>query len=235
MTSDRIIKIIAAGENQTLEFKRNFNNETIETLVAFSNSLGGMVIIGVSDRGEIAGVTINPESIQNWINEIKTKTSPAIIPDSDVLMIDNKQIVILSVQEYPIKPVSTKGKYFKRTANSNQALNTAEVVNMHLQTFNTSWDYHISNQYSIDKLSFEKVQQAIDAMNAQGSRINDDPLTFLIKKDLIRGEKITNASFLLFCKGESALTTIELGRFQGDTIIKDSLRLKCDILSQASR
>lgn len=166
MTSDSILQIIAKGESQTVELKRSFNNEAIETLVAFSNSKGGMVILGVSDP------------------------------------------------------------------NSNQLLNTSEVVNMHLLTFNSSWDYHINNQYSIDNISFDKVQQAIDAMNSQGSRITDDPLTFLLKKDLIRGERLTNASFLLFAAGETAMTTIELGRFQTETIIKDSARSKCDILSQ---
>ena len=232
MTHDILKKIIAAGESQIIEFKKSFKNETIETLVAFSNSKGGKVIIGISDKGEILGVTINSESLQNWVNETKNKTSPSIIPDSEVLELEGKQIVVLYVQEYPIKPVSTRGKYFIRKANANQIITTAEVVNIHLQTFNTSWDYHVNDQFSIKDISFEKVQNAIDMMNSRGVTITDDPLTFLHKKDLIRDDRITNASFLLFTRRESSLTTIELGRFQTDTIIKDSARSKTDILSQ---
>jgi ATP-dependent DNA helicase RecG len=43
---------------------------------------------------------------------------------------------------------------------------------------------------------------------------------------------LTNAAFLLFAKEETVLTTIELGRFQTDIIIKDSSRTKSDIISQ---
>jgi ATP-dependent DNA helicase RecG len=213
--------------------KKNFNNETIETLVAFSNAKGGKVFIGISDSGEVTGVNITPELIQNWVNEIKTKTIPPIIPDSELLVVDGKQLVVLFIQEYPVKPVSTRGKHYIRKANSNQLLSTADVANMHLQTFNTSWDYHINNQFTVSDISFEKVNHSIELLNARGNRITDDPLTFLRKKDLIRGERLSNASFLLFAANETPLTAIELGRFQTDTIIKDSTRSKSDILSQA--
>jgi ATP-dependent DNA helicase RecG len=71
-----------------------------------------------------------------------------------------------------------------------------------------------------------------NSLNESGSKISDDPYTFLIKNDLVRNEALTNAAFLLFTKKETVLTTIELGRFQTDTIIKDSNRTKSDILNQ---
>ena len=70
-------KIIESGEGENLEFKSSFNNELIETLVAFANTSGGKVIIGINQKNKITGVTINPESVQNWVNEVKQKTSPA--------------------------------------------------------------------------------------------------------------------------------------------------------------
>src|SRR5690606_14329331 len=199
------------------------------------NTRGGKVLVGISNDGHIQGVSVNAESVQNWINEIKVKTSPALIPEVEVLKIDGNQTVAFIIQEYPIKPVSLRGKYYKRVANSNHILNTTEVVNMHLQTFNTSWDYHINNQFNVNHISFEKVQLAIDAMNLNGARITDDPLTFLIKHDLVREGLVTNAAFLLFKKDDSVLTTIELGRFQSETIIKDTSRTKSDILTQVEQ
>ena len=129
-------------ESLTVEFKTSFNEEVIETLVAFSNAKGGVVYIGVSDTGKVHGITVGKETIQNWINEVKNKTSSQIIPDADILNIDNKIIVSLLVSEHPIKPVSTRGKYFKRVGNSNHLLSVTEVANLHLQTINTSWDYY---------------------------------------------------------------------------------------------
>jgi ATP-dependent DNA helicase RecG len=47
--------------------------------------------------------------------------------------------------------------------------------------------------------------------------------------------KLSNAPFLLFTGKDTVLTTIELGRFQTDTIIKESNRTKTDILSQIAQ
>ena len=38
-------------ENQQIEFKPNFNEDVIETLVAFANTQWGSVLIGVNDKG----------------------------------------------------------------------------------------------------------------------------------------------------------------------------------------
>lgn len=116
----------------------------------------------------------------------------------EVLSHQGKQFVSLHIDEYPIKPVSVRGKYFKRIANSNHLLSVNEVVDLHLQTFNTSWDYHIDPIHDVESISFIKVQVAIDIMNRNDIRISDDPLTFLMKNDLVRDGKITNAAFLLF-------------------------------------
>ena len=220
-------------ELETVEFKNSFNAEVIESLVAFANSKGGSVYIGIHNDGTVTGVDISSETVINWVNEVKTKTSPALIPDAEIHEIEGKTVVELKLQEYPIKPVSFRGKYFKRIKNSNHLLSTTEVVNMHLQTFNTSWDYYISNEFSIEDISLEKVQHIIDTVNKELKlNITDDPLTFLLKHDLIRNGSVTNAAYLLFTKADSFFTTIELGRFQTNIIIKDTARSKSDILSQ---
>ena len=224
---------IPTNESETVEFKQSFQAEVIETLVAFANAKGGSVYIGLQDDGSIKGVDITQETVVQWINEVKTKTSPTLIPDGEVIEVNGKTIVVLKLQEYPIKPVSFRGKYYKRVKNSNHLLSTTEVVNMHLQTFNTSWDYHLSHQFGLEDLSLDKVQQVIDTINFELKlNITDDPLTFLLKHDLVRDGAITNAAYLLFTKKEILFTTVELGRFQTSIIIKDTARSKCDILNQ---
>lgn len=140
---------IPTNESETVEFKQSFQAEVIETLVAFANAKGGSVYIGLQDDGTIKGVETSQETVVQWINEVKTKTSPTLIPDGEVLEVNGKNVVVLKLQEYPIKPVSFRGKYYKRVKNSNHLLSTTEVVNMHLQTFNTSWDYHLSSSKTL--------------------------------------------------------------------------------------
>jgi len=233
MIDTKIKNMLTAGESETVEFKLSFDREAIETLVAFANTSGGKVFIGVSDKGEIKGTEVGKETVQNWSNHVKQYTSHTIIPDVETGTIKKKNIVILSVQESPIKPVACKGRYYKRIKNANHQLSVSEVVNLHIRTFNSSWDFHIDEHHSEKNISLDKVQRFIECTNANRENpILDDPLTVLQKFELMREGKITYACFLLFMTGESGISTIELGRFQTDTIIKDGATLKSDLFSE---
>lgn len=232
MIIDKLHKWIAEGESEKIEFKTSFGQDTIETLVAFANAKGGNVLIGVSNNAEIVGVTVSKESINQWINEIKSKTAPLVIPDADVLDVDGKVVVCLTIAEYPIKPVSFKGRYFRRKANSNHQLSPGEVANLHLQSINSSWDAYPREGKIIDDISFDKIQAVIERMRKNNLSITEDPLSFLYKYNMIKDDRLTNAAYLLFKKEDSYDTTIELGRFQDEITIKDTARSKSDIITQ---
>ena len=195
MTKDvRFKKSIASGESETVEFKNSFDREVIETLAAFANTKGGKVFVGISDKGKITGAQLNKESVQAWINQAKQLTSQAIIPDAETISLKGKQVVILSVPESPIKPVACKGRYYKRIKNANHQLSVSEVVNMHLRTFNSSWDYHMDEYHTEKEISLEKVQKFIERVNLnKETSLMDDPLTVLQKFELMREGKITYA------------------------------------------
>ena len=65
---------IAQGENTTTEFKENFDQETIETAAAFANTNGGTILIGVSDKREIRGITVGKETLRDVSNRISQAT-----------------------------------------------------------------------------------------------------------------------------------------------------------------
>ena len=233
MNEKTILDLIESGESETLEFKRNFDKDAIETITAFANTKGGIILVGVEDNKDISGIMINKETMQNWVNQIKQSTVPSVIPDIEMATVKNKPVAFIKVVEYPIKPVAAKGRYIKRIKNSNHHMDINEFADLHLKTFNTSWDYYIDNNHSFEDISLEKVRNFIElAYINKDVKIIDDPVRVLNKFELIRENKITYGGFLLFMKGNSALTTIELGRFQTPTIIKDSVTLKNDLLSE---
>ncbi len=80
MTKEQLQHIISQGENEAVEFKQSFTKAVIETVVAFSNTQGGKVLIGIDNSGVVKGVTTAEETIQKWINEIKQNTNPQVIP-----------------------------------------------------------------------------------------------------------------------------------------------------------
>ena len=222
------------AESSIVEFKSSFSEDVIISLVAFSNAKGGSVHVGIADNGELKGVLVGKETIATWINEIKSKTVPVIIPDVETIEIENKTIVIFKAIEYPIKPVSIKGRYYKRVRNTNQLLTITEVVDLHLQSLNSSWDAYPDTLHTLEDISIEKVQMCIERIRENGISITDSPLSFLLKLNLLRENKPTNAAYLMFKNTHSIETTIELGRFQNNITIKDTARTKSDIITQVS-
>ena len=179
--------ILKAGESQTVEFKSSFGRETIESLVAFGNAQGRTVLIGVADDGSVRGTTLGRETLNDWLGQIKSGTSPSIIPDIDSLQIEGKLIVVIRVNEYPVKPVNTKGRYFKRVASSNHLLGLSEITDLYLQSLQISWDAHEAHGESLDALSVEKIEKFIAQVNECGRfSLDQSPLLALEKIDIYK-------------------------------------------------
>ena len=233
MNKNQLQHIISQGENERVEYKEIFNNDSIVALRAFANTKGGSVYVGISDSGKIKGVDIKPETIPVLINEVKNKTYPNIIPDANIIKTEDKTIHVLSIKEFLIKPVAIKRKYYKRIKNSNHQLNLQEIANMHLKTFNTSRDSYATNNYTLDDISSEKINLFIEKNNKFNDyKIEDAPFHVLKKYELIRNEQITNACYLLFAENDVFSATIELGRFSDPISIKDGLTVRSDLFMQ---
>ncbi|MDD2621003.1 MAG: ATP-binding protein, partial [Syntrophomonadaceae bacterium] len=59
MEATELLEIIARGEDGKHQFKANITNASglAAEMVAFSNSGGGRIFIGVNDNGQIAGLS----------------------------------------------------------------------------------------------------------------------------------------------------------------------------------
>lgn len=221
-------------ENLFTEFKSNFSDAVIESLVAFANTKGGKVLVGIDNDGfPLKEFKVGTESFQKWINEIKNKTQPNLIPDAELIDIGGISIAEFSVKEFPVKPVSFRGRYFKRVKNSNHQLSLNEISEMHLRAFNSSWDSYVNPGYTLSSISDEKIKEFIDKCNRDKDvLIQDDPITVLNKFQLIKEKGVTSACYLLFCKNDVFDATIELGRFSTPTSIKDGLTVRSDLFTE---
>ena len=238
MTEKELTKFISSGESDTQEFKTSFDRETIETCGAFANSRGGRMFIGVSGDGSIAGVQIGVETFNEWRNQIAQSSDPTIIPDIESIEINGRTIAIITVQEWPIKPVAIRGRHYKRVGNSNRAMNPQEVTSLHLETTGRSWDYHKSDNYTIQDIDNGKVQKYIQIAQETGRRQignNEKPLDVLRKLDLVIDDKPTFASLLLFGSEDRQFlsqATIHCGRFLSETEIDDDRMITGTLMTQ---
>ena len=94
MDSVEIPTHFAAGESQTQEFKTSFDKACLASLVAFANTQGGTVWVGVTDKGVVQGVTLGKETLNEWLGQIKSAASPSLIPELTRHTIEGKTVVV---------------------------------------------------------------------------------------------------------------------------------------------
>lgn len=111
----QILNDIEKGEGKTLEFKEQMpqNNQIAKTAVAFSNTAGGKIIMGVKDGlNEIIG--LDPDEIPKLreliVNTIADSCEPQISPEIFTQNIDGKIILIIRIYPGSKKPYFLKKK-----------------------------------------------------------------------------------------------------------------------------
>ena len=140
------------------EFKENFDQEVIETAAAFANTEGGTVLIGVTDRREISGITIGKETLRNFSNRIAQATEPRVTLEIQPVDIEGKSVLLIRIAESDLKPVSFKGRCYKRVGNSNRVMSPQEVARMHLKTTGQTWDGLLVTRAGMDDIDEKKVE-----------------------------------------------------------------------------
>lgn len=119
--------ILSKGESQTVEFKKSFDKECIETAVAFANTKGGTIFIGVSNEGKAKGIELGKETLDRWINRIAQSIEPDITVTAETPSLEKKAIVALHISESRIKPVNFRGRYFKRVGSTNRQMSWEDL------------------------------------------------------------------------------------------------------------
>lgn len=100
---------IPAYESDVVEFKSAFSKENIKkTIVAFANTYGGDLYIGVNDDGSICGLDdVHTVEEQLW-NMVRDNIFPSIIGSVDAqrVQIDKKSVLHVHVSRGPNPPYS---------------------------------------------------------------------------------------------------------------------------------
>lgn len=132
MRIDELKKIIDNGENSYIEFKEEGIKvkDLAEEIVAFANSEGGMILIGVDDDGNVVRVsdTLIEEKI---MNVCRNNCIPNIIPAYKSIEIDGKTIAVITVSKGLSKPYyTTDHKYYLRVGTTRRIASREELLRL---------------------------------------------------------------------------------------------------------
>jgi len=235
----KISDIIALGESETLEFKERFNTEVIETAVAFANTRGGRILIGISDDGKFSKQSFGKEALRDYVNRIATATEPSIIPSAEKLTTQEGEVIVLSVVEFPLKPVATRGRCYRRSGSTSRQMTPSDIAEMHLQSTGQSMDAVMVPGKTRDDLDMSLVHAYMQQATALGRRTfsgAEDPWQVLKKLELVKSHReVTRAAILLFGKNpQSPLTqaVVHAGLLREKVHIMDNRIIEGSIIDQ---
>ncbi len=130
-----IRELLKRGESQTVEFKEVgadlLPSALFDTICAFLNTEGGIILLGVRDNGEVSGVDTDnigklKSDIANLANNPQ-KLDPVFIIGASEHIVEGKTIIIIQV------PVSSmvhrsKGEIFLRNDEGDYRVNQPEII-----------------------------------------------------------------------------------------------------------
>lgn len=102
-------KLVSRGESASLEFKKKatYPDKVVREMIAFANAKGGILLIGISDDGSVAGLK-HPEDESHVIQKALQKCKPPLPVAETYIPIGNSRSVI----QYHIAESVNKPHYF---------------------------------------------------------------------------------------------------------------------------
>lgn len=104
-----LFRIVRRGENEKVEFKKKINHpeKVVREVVAFANTEGGHLLVGISDDGTLSGLKFPKEEEYALTKAIQELCKPDIQFQVETIDLKNNR----SVLHYQIEPGATKPYY----------------------------------------------------------------------------------------------------------------------------
>ncbi len=122
---------IPSEENQYIEFKSESVRaaDLADEIVAFSNSEGGEIWLGIEDDGVVSGLSRSYE--EDVMNICRTACIPPIVPKYEMLETEGRQIARIHIPKGKDKPYYTsKHKYFIRVGSTKRVASREELLRL---------------------------------------------------------------------------------------------------------
>ena len=114
--------ILKEGEGYKIEFKEKISGMD-KDLVAFANSSGGRLFVGLTDYGRVKGIKISNQ-VKSQIQDIANNCQPKI----KILLEPFENILIVDVREGTDKPYKCSSGFYKRIGPISQKMTRNEII-----------------------------------------------------------------------------------------------------------
>ena len=133
METTELLEIISRGEDGKHQFKGNVTNviALAEEMVAFSNSGGGWLFIGVGDNGSRSGLTVEDMQRLNQLvsNAASQHVHPPINPETENVALPDGLVMVVNISDGISKPYSdNQGAFLVKSGADKRKVTSREEI-----------------------------------------------------------------------------------------------------------
>lgn len=141
--------MLQEGEGYKIEFKENTRGLDKE-IVAFANSSGGRIFVGVTDEGKIKGVPIS-NRLKAQTQDIANNCRPRV----KIFFEEFENCLVVHVREGDDKPYECSSGFYKRIGTNSQKMTRDEIIDFFKSEGKIRFDELIESKFSYPK-DFDK-------------------------------------------------------------------------------
>lgn len=199
------VEIIGRGEDSRHQFKREFNGpkQAASEMVAFANTEGGQILIGVEDKtGNLTGLTAEQIRRQNEIisSAAMEHVRSPITPRTENVSIGDKTIIVVTVDDGIDKPYfDSDGIIWQKVGADKRRITSKEEFRRLFQDSDLLRPDEIPVRgCNADQIDMRRLRDYYVRRFQEEFEIEGELSTFLQNLSLAKGDELNVAGLLLF-------------------------------------
>jgi ATP-dependent DNA helicase RecG len=140
MEALELLEVIQKGESSTVQFKERLPNQEslAQEMSAFSNGLGGLIIIGVNDKtGALNGLSFQEiqSTNQQLVNVASQSVFPSIIITTETVNVNGSNLIVVGIKEGISKPYKDRlGSIYIKNGSDKRRVTSNDEISRLLQS-----------------------------------------------------------------------------------------------------
>jgi len=202
-----LIERIANGEDSYTQFKQQIitSKDLAKEFVAFANAGGGIIIFGVDDDENIVGLEKKEiEKIGQLVGNVgQENIKPPIHPLTQNMTIDDKRVVIVTIDSGYAKPYKTSsGIYYTKSGADKKIMSDEELKRLFSEPKRLYADEEILSKTDINDINSEMFMQFLKKDNEEiykSLKLKKLSLAQVLEnRELLKNNHLTLAGNLIF-------------------------------------
>lgn len=219
-------KLLKQGESRVIEFKRSSGElrEGLQTLCAFLNGIGGIVLFGIRPDGSPEGQQVSDKTIRDLAQAMDNFEPPVNATIQRLPLADGKEILILHVDgTLDSIPFTYEGRSYERVGSTTRRMSQERYEKLLLERTHSKrrWENQPADEISLKDIDRDEVFRIVDIARSVGRLVGPVGRSLpdvLDRLGVRKNGRILRAAVVLFGKSflpDYPQCELRLARFRG--------------------